>query len=373
MSKRLRLLVLLLAAVMAMESVMGCGSSAIELEDYADTVVATLGDYKIYLDEANYYARVDQYSTEYYYSYYGYDIDGLWETEISSSLGTYEDYSKENVMAIIYQTYVLYAKAEELGLELSDAEIALIEEAVEDTMEAIPEIMVQVTLITSDRLYEIMYVNAMAMKAYQYAIADVDTEVTDDEAAQRTIDYISIVVDDDDDEDEDDDLMTEEELAYYLYDLIDAGEEMSDELIEDYEDDYSIYYYSLTYGEDDYTSTLAETGLEMETDEYCVVYDEDNDYWYVIYCVTDFDEEATEEEKEEIIEEREDELFEEVYAEWVKDAGNFKVKEKIWALVTYDEQVYGVEVEDDDEDETEEETEEETEDETEEETEEETE
>ena len=53
----------LLSLVLGLGSLMGC-SKAVKTEDYATTVVATFGDEKIYLDEANFLAKSEQYLME---------------------------------------------------------------------------------------------------------------------------------------------------------------------------------------------------------------------------------------------------------------------------------------------------------------------
>ena len=134
-----------LAAALAAFSAMGlaaCGSVRVALEDYPTTVVATFGDTDIYLDEANFQARTSQYTNELYYGErYGTSVDpSLWTMDVGTG-ETLEDYTKESVMKAIHQTYVLKAKAEELGLTLDEDEQALVDATVDSTMEGIAEVM----------------------------------------------------------------------------------------------------------------------------------------------------------------------------------------------------------------------------------------
>ena len=325
-----------LAAALAAFSAMGlaaCGSVRVALEDYPTTVVATFGDTDIYLDEANFQARTSQYTNELYYGErYGTSVDpSLWTMDVGTG-ETLEDYTKESVMKAIHQTYVLKAKAEELGLTLDEDEQALVDATVDSTMEGIAEVMPDVVNLSEERAKEIITNNALAVKAYEYAIKDVDTVVTDEEAAQRTIRYILVR--------DGEDAAEAEELAAKIKEQV-AGGENSEEAMEAIADEDSerYLYVTNTFGEGDFDNELGDLGMSLSTGETDMVY-QDGYGWYVVYCVTDFDEEATEEEKPVIVSERRTEAFEAVYADWEAAAPEFKVNEKVWAVVTFDEVIY---------------------------------
>ncbi len=328
MNKFTRKLVLLLAVLLTAGTLAGCGRTKVTLENYPTTVVATLGDTKIYLDEANYQARYNQYTSELYYNMYGYDLSDMWETDIGTG-STLEDYTKKNVMSAIYQTYVLKAKAEELGLALDEEETAKVAETVKSTMENMDEALKEATAITEERLTEILTNNALAMKAYEYAVKDVDTEVSDEEAAQRKISYILVK--------DGDDAAAAETLAEELKGKAEAGEDMS--ALADEHDNCT--YSQATYGAGDYDNTLGNFGRTLATGEFGSVYDEGYG-WYIVYCDSDFDQEATEKEKPVIVEQRKGELFQSAYAEWLKDMPKFKVDEDVWSAITFDKTLFVV-------------------------------
>ena len=332
MNRIMKKLALSLTAVLTAGGVLaGCGSSQVALEDYPTTVVATFGDTNIYLDEANYLARTEQYNSEMYYSMIGYDISTMWDTELGSK--TLEAYTKESVMTAICQTLVLDAKAEDLGISLDEEDQAKVEEAVSGSMEEIPRVVKDATNITEELLTEIITKNALANKVYAYAVQDVDTEVSDEEAAQRTISYILVTDGDDAD--------AAAELAEELKTRVEDGETMSEDMVADYD---NCTYSQTTYGEGDYDNTLGDFGLTLETGEVGTVY-EDGYGWYVVYCDTDFDEEATEAEKDQIVETRRTELFQSTYEEWLKDMPEFKVDEDVWEQVSFDDNLYVAETE----------------------------
>lgn len=327
MNKITRKLALVFAALLLVGALSGCGRTKVSLETYPTTVVATFGDTKIYLDEANYKARADQYTNEMYYSMYGYSLTDMWKSDLGTGM-TLEDYVKTSTMTAIYQTYVLKAKAEELGLTLDDADKAKIESTVTAAMEGVDSSVLDATNITAERLTEIVTDNALAMKAYEYAVKDVDTEVSDEEAAQRTIKYILV-------KDGGEDAEAAAAKAEELKGKVEAGEDMSALA----EGDDNCMYSTATYGEGDYDNTLGNLGLTLKTGETGMAYDEGYG-WYIVYCETDFDEEATQNEKPSIVQKRKDEAFQAVYAEWVKEMPAFKVDEKIWSQITFDKNLY---------------------------------
>lgn len=332
MNRVMRRLVPVTAAVLLIGASVGCGRTRVTLEKYPDTVVATLGDTKIYLDEANYMARTSQYTNELYYSMYGMDPGTMWQSDLGTGT-TMEDYNKESVMKSIYQTYVLKAKAEETGLTLSEDELKKVDEAVSQTIESMDEAVKEATNITEERLKEIVTTNALAMKAYQEAIKDVDTEVSDEEAAQRIIRYV-LVKDGEDAE-------AAKTQAEEIRNRVEGGENSVEAMEAIAEENENFSYNTNTYGAGDFDNEVGNLGMSLKTGETGSVYQEGYG-WYVVYCETDFDREATDREKPDIVVRRQSERFQTVYAEWVKEAPSFKVDEKVWSQITFDTNLYKI-------------------------------
>ncbi|MCI8505340.1 MAG: hypothetical protein HFI67_04035 [Lachnospiraceae bacterium] len=330
MNRMMRRLVSAAAAVLLLGTAAGCGRTRVTLEKYPDTVVATLGDTKIYLDEANYMARASQYSNEFAYTMYGMDPTDMWQSDLGTGT-TMEAYAKQSVMAGIGQTYVLKAKAEALGLTLSEDELKKVDEAVSQTMETMDEAVKDATNITEERLKEFITANALAMKAYQEAIKDVDTEVSDEEAAQRIIRYI-LVKDGEDAE-------AAKTQAEEIKARVEAGENSEEAMTAIAEESENVSYMNYTFGEGDLDNELGTLGMSLATGETGSVHQEGYG-WYVVYCVTEFDQEATDKEKPNVVAKRQSEHFQTVYAEWVKELPSFKVDEKVWSQITFDTNLY---------------------------------
>ena len=61
----------------------------------------------------------------------------------------------------------------------------------------------------------------------------------------------------------------------------------------------------------------------------------ETDYGYhILYCVNDFDEDATQEQKEEIIAKRQSEAFQKLYDEWQKEV-KVEVNDEVWDSLTF--------------------------------------
>ena len=334
---------LCLCVVLLVGLLAGCSSqrvpSNLKPEDYATTVVATFGDQKIYMNEANLFARLQQFYSEVVYSsFFGTDF---WETEISSGV-TLEATVKEEVMAAILQTYLLNSHAQELGVELSDADRAKVADAVKDFFATSDEKLIQAANVTEEELTQIYERNALANLVYQ-AIADqIDTAVSEEESRQLTVKYVlfkeetpaetqpadgetQAETDAADAETEPADTRTPKEKAQDLVRLLEAGQEIDDAVTEA---DGTVSTASFTRSDATQTGLAGEC-IKMATGENKVVEVEGTGF-YAVHCVTDNDETATASKVEQILTQRRAAKFSETVTEWQKTMPEFKVVDAAW-------------------------------------------
>lgn len=348
---------LMLAGALAAGTLTGCAQKNV---DYATTVVATYGDTPIYLDEANFMARYNQWFNELYYM--GYFGEGMWNQDIGGK--TLEAATKEDVMAALLQTEALIAHADEYGVALTDADMEKVNQACSDFFEQQSEKLVEATGATEELVKRIYEKNALANKVWQAVVADTDTQVSQEESQQVGIRYILVREDAESSETEGSGeaaaagtegngetagsgeeetaaAQTPETKANSIVSRIQAGEDIADVAEE----------LGLTCNTGHYAKHPAETGDEEGTEgssvdvlgtnaaamaagEVRAAYGEGSDGWYVIYCDTENDEEATKNEVDRIIRERKAARFAEVYAGW--DQAEFKVDEDVWEQVAFD-------------------------------------
>ncbi|MBR0306591.1 MAG: peptidyl-prolyl cis-trans isomerase, partial [Lachnospiraceae bacterium] len=167
-------------------------------------------------------------------------------------------------------------------------------------------------------------------------VKDVDTVVSDEEAAQRRIDYVYVntysYVNDKSESVE----YTAEEKAERIElakKILKEAKEVND--LDAAATAHGLTMATVTYGEVD-TGLLEEVRTAVDAlkeGEFADVIESEYGC-YVAYVASDFDAAATEERKVEIIGERESALYEEVYKAWA-EASEFVVNEDVWKQVTF--------------------------------------
>ncbi|SDB24850.1 peptidyl-prolyl cis-trans isomerase [Eubacterium oxidoreducens] len=320
------------AVVAGMTLVGGCGSKI-----DADAVVATLDDKEITLGYANFVARYQQATYDsYYLAYMG---DDMWSQDMTGSGETFEDSVKEEVMQSIEDSYVLDSYAEEYDVALSEEELAEIEEVAQNFIADNSDEAIEQIGATKEYVVEMLRLNQINSLMYDAIVAEVDTKVSDEEAAQRAISYVEIATDSYTDDDGNTVDYTDEEketLAQDAKKFAKAAKKGFDEAAEDA--GYEVQ--TDTYGsaeDDDATldTAVLQAADELKEGETSGVVETDTAL-YVVTVTSDFDEEATETEKEEIVSERQEEYYEEVLAGFEAEV-EWTVDEDVWATVTFDE------------------------------------
>lgn len=315
-----------LAAALTIGTLTGCSSSlrGVKKEDYPMLTAAVYGNQEIPLSEVSYYLRNIQYFYEMIYgSYYGED---MWTTTSGSSK-TMEASVKENVLSEIYQICVLNEKAEELGIVLTEEDQRKIEAAVDEYLSGTAQKILDEVGLDRDGLIELYQRNALANLVWEDTVKDVDTEVSDEEAAQRRVTVIAL-------SDSSQDFVSEE-MKEEVLEALKEGKTMS-EIAEEKNLVSSPY----TLGEGDYAESIGPAALALKEGEYEALHLEEYGVWYVIYCDSEFDEAATETKKGSIVTERKAAAFEEAYTEWKSAAPAFEVDDDVIALLTMDTAMY---------------------------------
>lgn len=173
-----------LAAATAVSTLGGC--EQLEQKTPEDTVAVTFGDTNIMLDEVTYMIRSMEYTYE---SYFG---SNICSNDMGDGSGmTVGDYIKQMSLSQLRQTLVLNEYAEQNGIELSDAQKAKVDDAIEKLKEEGEDYLNAVG--ATDELIEKTYTeNAIANLVYMDLVADVDTTVGDDEFLRKKIAYVKL-------------------------------------------------------------------------------------------------------------------------------------------------------------------------------------
>lgn len=323
-----KILMLAMAGTLAVTSLTGCGSFK------EDDVAVTVDDKEITAGVANFYARYIQARYETYYSsYFG---DDMWNSEAAEG-ETYEESVKNYVLEELETMVLLEEHMDDYEVSLSDEEKQVIEDAVKEFEEANALEDKEQVSGSEETVKRVLTLMAIQQKMEDAIQAGADTEVSDEEAAQKSMQYVffSYTTTDEDGESVD---MTDEEKA----EVNSKAEAFAEGAAS--AEDFSAY--ATEQGMEANTATfdaeatspsedliqaadaLEEGGVTdvIETDSGC----------YVAKVTSLLDREATDSEKQTIINERKEQLYSDTCEEWLDEA-DIKVNDSVWKKVSFND------------------------------------
>lgn len=321
-----RAVILLLAGVLAAGSLTGCGG----LED--SDVVATVNDTDITADVANFLARYTQAQYETYYA--GYMGDDMWSGE-SEEGKTYEDTVKDSILESLENMYLMEEHMDEYDISLSDEEKNSIKEAASqfDSENGLAEKeKVSGNTDTVERVLELLTIQKKVQDAVE---AGADTEVSDEEAAQKSMQYVTFSFTTTDEEGNSVDLTDEEkEQLKAAAESFAAGAAGAADFAA-YATEQGQTSQDATFDAESATlpTQLVEAADALGEGETTGVVEGDNGY-YVARVTSLLDREATDAKKQEIVSERQQELMDETIAGWREDA-DIEVHERVWDKIEF--------------------------------------
>lgn len=326
--KRTRLAALLLSGVMAASVLTGCGGVN------KNAVVATFDEKEITLGVPNFAARLQQaYSDDMYSYYFG---GSAWDSDLSGTGVTMQEDVKNSVMDSMFEMYTLDAHTEEYGVALSEEEQTKITEAASAFIEANSKEALKELGADREVVEEYLRLVTIQEKMHEAIIADVDTNVSAEEANTGAYSYARVSKTTYTDANGNSAEYTEEELETLAGTVGAFATEAKAGTLEDAAEKYGYTVSTGTFTADDEMLDAAVlTALQgLEEGAVSDVIDTENAY-YVVRLDAKTDAEATEATKESIISDREDALYEEVLSGW-QEGHTWEVKESVWKDVTFD-------------------------------------
>ncbi len=133
-------------------------------------------------------------------SYYG----ELWTADLTGTGTEYGETFKEEIIETLEHMLLDEAHMEDLGIEITDEEEAAIEEAAQTFLDenAGSDEVLEKMSATKENVITLLRYYTIQHKAEEAMTADVDTYVSDEEAAQRTVSYIYFTASTESEEDE---------------------------------------------------------------------------------------------------------------------------------------------------------------------------
>jgi len=325
------MLVLALAGIMAISTLTGCKS--VKTVD-SEEVLMTVNGEEVAAGLANFYAR---YTQAQYETYYGaYMGEAMWATEVEEGV-TYEQSVKDTVLEMVQILVLSEQHMGDYGVELTDKEKAYVAKAVQEFVDGNKD--ADVSMISGDEATVERYMTLQAITTkVQKAIAEtVDKKVSDEEAAQKKMEYVFFSYDSVDEEGNQVEMTDDEKAALKakaeaVYTAVEGGEDFTKAA-----EAMEASVHELTF---DAETTTVNPEIILAADalaegEYTGVVDT-ADGVYIAKVVSLLDREATDAKKDQIVAQRQSDEYVAVCEKWIADS-EIEVNEDVWAKVDFNE------------------------------------
>lgn len=299
--------------------------------DLSGEVVLSVGDTEVSYREVLLYMQ--SYKEE-YESLYGEDI---WSYTIDNEGNTFESLFKEQLLEEIKYLKTVCAQAQELEITLGEDELLDVDEYTADFMSSFTAEQLEHYKIDKEIVKKIYMDNVLANKIYESLTLNVDTDVSDEEARQMVLQYILVANHTYDEEGN---------RVEYNEEQLKQAKERADQLREQALTEENFYTLAsantddedeieITAGKGDMMTELEKVAFSMKQGEISNVIETDMGY-FILYCVSELDREATDAVKEELIAKRQEEAFDTRYTEWEKNTKT-SLNDELWNSISFED------------------------------------
>ena len=327
-----------LTGVMAVGMLTGCGEKKLD----GTKTVATVDGTEIPLGIVSLSVREGQAQTEAMYkSFMGGQDYSIWSMDAEDGK-TYGEQAVEQSLKDVELMYIMKEKAADYNVEVTDDDEKKIADAAAAFMAANSEETLQELAVSEDQIKTYLELQTYKSRMHDPLIADVDKDVSDEEAQQSSFDYVSISTADL----SDDEIKQKKEDAQKILDGLNADSDGDfSEIAKSVDDSYTVLSGSFDTNEDaaeedsdDEDETTASSGnypdevmkvlRTLKDGEVGPDVIETDSSYYVVRLDKVNDEDATATKKESIISTRENELYTETTDKWMDEA-DIKVEKKV--------------------------------------------
>ncbi len=321
-----RLTALLLSGVMAAAMMGGCGGI-----DKGKSAASFEGT-DVELGLVNFIARFQQASYDDIYKMYFNKGDDLWTADLYGNGSTMKDDLVNGVMDSLENIYTLEHHMEEYNVTVSEQELADIKAAAEQFLAANSKKAIDFMGADQEYIEEYLRLSTIAAKMRKAIVAEVDREVSDEEAKTGAFSYVRVekASDSDDADTVSADMDALKEKVEQFAAEAKAG--TLEEAAADYE--YTVNTANFTAEDDAFEEAVITALKEAKEGAVSDVIDTDT-YYYVVRLDQEMDREATDATKETIVTERENALYDETLEGWKEDI-TWTVDEKAIGKITFD-------------------------------------
>lgn len=254
----------------------------------------------------------------------------LWKYKLGDE-GTVGDKAKQEIVNMITQLKVIRATAESEDVALTSEEKEEAVQEAEALMKLASEEDKKEYFLSVQALTELYEDNILANKMFYVATDEADTDISDDEAKQISIQYIEIITNGTDQNGTTIN-MDDATKAKALQRAKKIRKEAlkADDFQVFAEDNSDCAETQLICGKDTdkIDKAAVDAAFNLKKGDISKVIEGESGY-YIVYCANDYDEDSTYARKEEIIEERQTNMFKEKYAKWIAD-NKVSISSKFW-------------------------------------------
>lgn len=330
-----RMAVLTAAGALALTSLTGCTSFD------NDDAVATVGKEEIPAGVANFYARMQQAQYETYYApMMGTMGEALWQQEMEEGK-TYEESTKETLLLNLENLYLIRQHAEEYEVALTEEDTKAIEEAAKKFDE--DNALEEKEAVSGYKKYIEEYLELVTIQSRMdpKMKEGVNEEVSDEEAAQKSMKYVYFPYSTTDADGNTKDLTEDEKkelkkTAQTFADTLKVSETKDIDALAQkggYEVKTTTFDSESTAPNADLVKAL--DALTTEGDVTDVI---ESDYGIYVGKLTSLlDREATDTEKTNIVAQRKQEQYDSLLADWRKET-EITENKKVWNKIDFEKQ-----------------------------------
>ena len=329
-----------LAGTLAVTGLTGCSGKM-----DGTSVVATVNGTDIPLGVVSFMTRYQQAQTQQMYEmYFGGADSGMWDQVADEESGeTYGESARNDVLEQVEEMYLLKEKAKDHDVEITEEEREQITEAAKEFMEANTGETLENLAVTQSDIETALEIQTYEKKMFDPVVADVDTNVSDDEAQQTSVTYVEVAEDAaatgegeeaSANEEEETEASAKEKAQQILDEVLATADADMDAIAKEVDEGLNAVETHFTTDpqekEDDeeeedgaiggVPQAVQDVVKDLADGEVAGELVEEDGTYYVVRLEKAFDEEATEDEKDSIIAQRKQELYDDTLEDWKKAA-----------------------------------------------------